>query len=138
MENIPILNSPIGSIYTLQLLYNIIGIASCGSGVGTFILAPLSVLLISEYGWRGATWILAGVILNGVVAGMVFRPVAVPVVQKKEPAKEKQTEQLMDFSLLLNPTFVLFCLSSFLCLIGKCHLLIYNRQVLCGALDQSA
>ena len=29
------------------------GIASCGSGVGTFIFAPLSVALINSYGWKG-------------------------------------------------------------------------------------
>ena len=29
------------------------GLASCGSGVGTFIFAPLSVALINSYGWKG-------------------------------------------------------------------------------------
>ena len=42
------------------------GIASCGSGVGTFIFAPLSVALIESYGWKGAMWIIAGqYILDG-------------------------------------------------------------------------
>ena len=36
------------------------GIAVCGSGIGTFLMAPLSTLLISTYGWRGALLIQAG------------------------------------------------------------------------------
>jgi len=36
------------------------GIAVCGSGIGTFLMAPLCTLLISTYGWRGALLIQAG------------------------------------------------------------------------------
>lgn len=36
------------------------GIALCGSGVGTFIMAPISTLLIEELGWRYALLIQAG------------------------------------------------------------------------------
>ena len=42
------------------------GLAVCGSGVGTFIFAPLCNLLVEEYTWKGATLILAGeMMLNG-------------------------------------------------------------------------
>lgn len=50
------------------------GIAVCGSGVGTFIFPPFSRLLLDYFGWRGGNQLLAGVILNGVVCGAVFRP----------------------------------------------------------------
>ena len=36
------------------------GLAVCGSGIGTFIFAPLCNLLVEEYTWKGATLILAG------------------------------------------------------------------------------
>ena len=37
------------------------GISVCGSGVGTFLFAPLTQYLVDEFnGWRGATVILAG------------------------------------------------------------------------------
>lgn len=36
------------------------GIAVCGSGIGTMVIAPLSSTLISSYGWRGALLIQAG------------------------------------------------------------------------------
>jgi len=52
------------------------GIAVCGSGIGAFIFAPLADWLLSNYGWKGATWIIAGLVLNGVVVGALFRPLA--------------------------------------------------------------
>ena len=36
------------------------GVAVCGSGIGAFVFAPMCEKLISLYGWRGATWIIAG------------------------------------------------------------------------------
>ena len=36
------------------------GIAVCGSGIGAFILAPMSDLLIKNYGWKQALMIQAG------------------------------------------------------------------------------
>lgn len=36
------------------------GIALCGSGVGCFIMAPISQLLIEKFGWRGALLCQAG------------------------------------------------------------------------------
>lgn len=50
------------------------GIAVCGSGFGTFIFAPVSNKLIVEYGWRGATLIIAGFVLKCMVFGALFRP----------------------------------------------------------------
>lgn len=50
------------------------GIAVCGSGIGTFVFAPLGSMLLESYGWKGANIILAGIILNGIVCGAVFHP----------------------------------------------------------------
>lgn len=52
------------------------GIAVCGSGIGAFVFAPLCDRLLATYGWKGATWIIAGIVLNGVVVGALFRPLA--------------------------------------------------------------
>jgi MCP family monocarboxylic acid transporter-like MFS transporter 14 len=43
----------------LQIL--ILGIALSGSGVGTFIMAPISKMLIETYGWRGALLAQSGI-----------------------------------------------------------------------------
>ena len=50
------------------------GITVCGSGIGTFVFAPLGSYLVDEYTWRGANMIIAGIILNGCIFGMCFRP----------------------------------------------------------------
>eukprot|EP00092_Neocalanus_flemingeri_P033202 GFUD01036108.1.p1 GENE.GFUD01036108.1~~GFUD01036108.1.p1 ORF type:complete len:866 (+),score=215.26 GFUD01036108.1:359-2956(+) len=50
------------------------GISVCGSGVGTFLFAPFTQWLMDSYGgWRGACIILAGIFLNMVVCGMMFK-----------------------------------------------------------------
>lgn len=50
------------------------GLSVCGSGVGTFLFAPLTQYLIEEWGgWRGACIILAGIFLNMCVCGALFR-----------------------------------------------------------------
>lgn len=36
------------------------GIAVCGSGIGTFLMAPFTTYLVSELGWKGAILIQAG------------------------------------------------------------------------------
>ena len=65
------------------------GISLCGSGIGAFVFAPMSEYFISEFGWKGATLIIAGISLNGVVAGAVFRPLIEnkrnnPIQKKKD------------------------------------------------------
>ncbi|OWF37862.1 monocarboxylate transporter 12-like [Mizuhopecten yessoensis] len=50
------------------------GLAVCGSGLGTFLFAPLIEYLIEHYTWRGSFLILSGVTLNLVVCGFLLRP----------------------------------------------------------------
>ncbi|XP_054167344.1 monocarboxylate transporter 12-like [Oppia nitens] len=50
------------------------GIAVCGSGIGSAILAPLIEWLIVIYGWKGAMLIVSGLTLNCCVFGALFRP----------------------------------------------------------------
>lgn len=42
------------------------GIALCGSGVGCFIMAPVSKMLIESLGWRGALLAQAGKIYDAI------------------------------------------------------------------------
>ncbi|KAK6168443.1 hypothetical protein SNE40_020974 [Patella caerulea] len=53
------------------------GIAVCGSGVGTFVFAPLSKFLLDIYDWNNALMLLSGIVLNGCVCGMLMRPLKV-------------------------------------------------------------
>ena len=59
------------------------GISVCGSGVGTFLFAPLTRILIEEYGWRGACVILAGCFLNMCVCGALFRELEWTIRKRK-------------------------------------------------------
>ncbi|XP_076856326.1 monocarboxylate transporter 12-B isoform X1 [Brachyhypopomus gauderio] len=52
------------------------GIAMSGSGIGTFILAPVVQLLIEHYSWRGALLILGGLVSNLCVCGALLRPIS--------------------------------------------------------------
>lgn len=57
-----------------------VGIAVCGTGVGTVVLAPLVSLLIEQFTWRGANIILGGIVFNGIVLGAFYRPLKVEVI----------------------------------------------------------
>ncbi|XP_006562224.2 monocarboxylate transporter 14 isoform X2 [Apis mellifera] len=50
------------------------GIAVCGSGIGAFLLAPISDVLVKRFGWRGALLFQAGMLLNCSIFGAMFRP----------------------------------------------------------------
>lgn len=45
-----------------------------GSGLGTFIFAPLIDYFIREYQWRGTLLVLSGIVLNCAAFGALFRP----------------------------------------------------------------
>ncbi|RZF33974.1 hypothetical protein LSTR_LSTR017097 [Laodelphax striatellus] len=50
------------------------GIAVCGSGLGTFVFAPITKFLINEFGWKDSMLIIGASILICIVFGMMFRP----------------------------------------------------------------
>lgn len=62
------------------------GIAVCGSGLGTFIFAPLTEVLIKKLGWQGALLVIAVIVLGCIVFGAMFRPL------KAEPASVEMAE----------------------------------------------
>ena len=51
-------------------------ISSCGSSIGTFVFGFLYRVCIDHYGWRGTLIVFAGLMLNGIVCGTLFRPFA--------------------------------------------------------------
>jgi len=73
------------------------GISVCGSGVGTFIFAPLSNYLLENYGWKGANLIFAALCLQCAVFGALMRPLTVSVlVMEQDEEGEKCTLKLPD------------------------------------------
>ena len=66
------------------------GIATCGSGIGAFVFAPLCKWLIDVFGWRGAQWIVAGMVLHGVILGSLYRPLTSKDMDKYRVKWKKQ------------------------------------------------
>lgn len=65
------------------------GLAVCGSGIGTFVFAPLTEYLIQVYGWRGTMMIWSGIILNLVVCGALLRPLEFTLQERRLRALQK-------------------------------------------------
>lgn len=74
------------------------GLSVCGSGIGTFIFAPLTQFLIDEYGWRGTTLIMAGVFLNMTVCGMLMRDLEWTTYKSKQKAKQRRKKNKLGVS----------------------------------------
>ncbi|XP_075468979.1 monocarboxylate transporter 12 [Ascaphus truei] len=115
------------------------GIAMSGSGIGTFILAPVVQLLIEQFSWRGALLILGGFVSNLCVCGALMRPINLkedfahyPVTQYQihnEPKKNiKQSSTCsplsqdcthksicycsqQEYSFILKPNFIILAIS---------------------------
>ncbi|XP_060078190.1 monocarboxylate transporter 9-like [Ylistrum balloti] len=105
------------------------GLAVCGSGIGAFAVPPLSVVLVETYGWKGATWLLSGILLNGVVFSSFFRPHGSHCKEdsdsqsdlKENPRRKTICNIITDLlgcPVLTSPTFILFSGSCFLVSIG--------------------
>nr|XP_014103763.1 uncharacterized protein LOC106627946 [Bactrocera oleae]XP_036223550.1 uncharacterized protein LOC106627946 [Bactrocera oleae] len=71
------------------------GIGASGTGIGTFLYAPLTQWLIDTYGWRGATLILAGTMLNTCVCGALMRD---PDWLIEENRLESRSQSMTTFS----------------------------------------
>ena len=67
------------------------GLAVCGSGIGTFLFAPLTQVLLNEYGWKGTVLIESAILLNCILCGALFRPVDPPPISTDEEMKPLNT-----------------------------------------------
>jgi len=50
------------------------GIVTCGSGVGTFVFAPLTASLVQRFGWRGCNQAMALLCCSLILCGLVMAP----------------------------------------------------------------
>jgi len=66
------------------------GIAVCGSGLGTFIMAPVTKGLITQFGWQGAMLITSGLILSCIIFGCLMRPIKAPEDQIQDQIEEEK------------------------------------------------
>ncbi|KAL0112510.1 hypothetical protein PUN28_012080 [Cardiocondyla obscurior] len=66
------------------------GLSVCGSGIGTFMFAPITQYLLAEYGWRGTTLILAGLFSNLAVCGCLMRDLEWTTTRAKAKTQERR------------------------------------------------
>lgn len=76
------------------------GIAVCGSGIGTFLFAPLSDILITNLGWRGALLAQGAIVLSCILYGLLFRPLKPTKVKDLKEAEDTKPDLVMDPSKL--------------------------------------
>uniref|UniRef100_A0A915PIC1 Major facilitator superfamily (MFS) profile domain-containing protein n=1 Tax=Setaria digitata TaxID=48799 RepID=A0A915PIC1_9BILA len=69
------------------------GLAVAGSGVGTFVLPPLCIILINQFGWRMAVCSLAALSFSSTIYGLLYRPLKSPAM--KENANAGMEEVLL-------------------------------------------
>ncbi|XP_071165070.1 monocarboxylate transporter 12-B-like isoform X2 [Mytilus edulis] len=73
------------------------GISVCGTGVGTFVCSPIVEGLLNEYGWKGTTLILGGIVLNLAVFGSLLRPHVKHFDNNKNICLSKERKSHPDF-----------------------------------------
>ena len=80
------------------------GISVCGSGVGTFLFAPISTELIKIVDWKFANLVFAGLCLMCGLFGALMRPLELTAaVDEDEEGSLKKSNQL-DKIFLPSPT----------------------------------
>jgi len=107
------------------------GVAICGSGIGTFIFAPLTEWLLEYSDWQMALLILSGICLLNCGFGLLFKPLPVHqdldkdacenMLDQEEDDKDKPANKdtFKEMLLLLrNWVFMMFAASNFLTSLG--------------------
>ncbi|XP_038213868.1 monocarboxylate transporter 10 [Zerene cesonia] len=69
------------------------GLALCGSGVGTLVFAPLTAMVLENYGWRGTILVNGGCVLLCLVCGAMFRPIRPVRVTLADNPEEDNTSR---------------------------------------------
>ena len=102
-----------------------IGICLCGSGFGTFTLAPLSHGILIKYGWRWVMRALAGFSVVGILCGATMTPPCINAeddinkgyFSNQRPRKTSIVRNVLGDQLPSHPrlfNYILFVLTDFL------------------------
>lgn len=91
-----------------------VAMASCGSGVGTFIFSPIVQYVNVTYGWQNLFIVLAGVGVQCSSVGLLFRPLSV----LSTTDAEKISEKIANWGFLKNVGFHIAHLGFFFAAFG--------------------
>lgn len=92
-----------------------VAIASCGTGVGTFVFSPIIQYLYATYGWKNLFIVLAGIAMQCSSTGLLYRPLPSISLTKSEMSKE---EKAADWRFLKNTSFYVIHMGFFLTTFG--------------------
>lgn len=104
------------------------GVSSMGKSIASLTIGPFYTFLIQQYGWRGALIIHAGIVLQGVVLGAMFKPLDTEHGRAASPSGNAESTndmttmdttdkpscfilKFLDITLLRQETYVLFVVS---------------------------
>uniref|UniRef100_A0A8R1XTG9 Major facilitator superfamily (MFS) profile domain-containing protein n=1 Tax=Onchocerca volvulus TaxID=6282 RepID=A0A8R1XTG9_ONCVO len=71
------------------------GLAVAGSGVGTFVLPPLCIVLINQFGWKIAVCSLSALSFSSIIYGLLYRPLQISAIRRKEENTKADVEELL-------------------------------------------
>ena len=94
-----------------------LGIATAAASMGQFVLAPTGSFLIEEYGWRTASWLLAGLMLLVPVYALAFARVRLGKPAAAEAGDVAEELGLGDTlaAAFRHPSYVLLLTGFFVC-----------------------
>jgi len=111
------------------------GIADSGSGVGVMLFAPMTAILVENYGWEGAHLAFGGFCLASVLFASLMGPLKSECMKKERNIKMDdyivKTDDMkpkkspcqtfmdtMDFSIIANPMFLLVAVTNMIACLG--------------------
>ena len=100
-----------------------VGITTCGTGFGAFVLAPLTKYLKDEIGWKGCNIILAGLCLFCSAFGATLKSrkptdLVIEVISENNLRENKVPIKVQMLKLLQNKAFVMLMLANPTAVIG--------------------
>lgn len=66
------------------------GLSVCGTGLGTFLFAPLTIYLLEEFGWRTTLLILSAIFLNIILFGLLIKDLDLEDDSDEESSSEEE------------------------------------------------
>ncbi|CAJ0923750.1 unnamed protein product, partial [Mesorhabditis belari] len=69
------------------------GMAVAGSGVGTMVMPFVARYAIQYFGWKGADWVLAGLIFMCIFFGLLYKELTPPALEAVNDVEKKTNEK---------------------------------------------
>ena len=71
------------------------GLSLCGNGLGLFAMSPLTEWLLQQYTWSGTFLIQGALLMNGIVCGLVYRPLSIKYYTKDDQITIKRKTSIV-------------------------------------------